>query len=186
MYSFLLTLDTQIFQLINLSYHNIILNNLAVIVSYFGTLGVIALILLLFLFFDKRKGKKIAILLLIGAVLSVIFVWSIKYSILRPRPYTVIPNVVLLGIESDSSFPSGHSVNSAYMAYILAKECNNKYFLIIPILVGLSRIYMGVHYPSDVLCGILLGILIAIISEYIFDRFFHDKKFINIRKTLKD
>lgn len=169
MNSFLLSLDTEVFQFINLSYHNPFLNNLSLLLCYLGVITTIVIIALLLLIFDKKKGKKIASLLFIGIILSVFMTLVIKYAVFRPRPYVMIDNVVLLSTELDPSFPSGHTVNSTMLAAILAKEYDRKIFMLIPLIVGLSRIYIGVHYPSDVLGGFMLGIVIAFLCEKIYD-----------------
>ncbi|MDO5825726.1 MAG: hypothetical protein BZ137_05280 [Methanosphaera sp. rholeuAM130] len=182
MNSMVLSLDNQIFQLINLSYHNPFLNNLSQLVCYLGVVYTILIIALLIAFFDKKKGKRVAVLLFMGVILAVCLTFLLKYTVLRPRPYTVIDNMVLLAVEMDPSFPSGHTVNSTVLACILTKEYDKKIFMLIPLFVGLSRIYIGVHYPSDILCGFILGIFIAILSEKIYDNILYEK----IRKTLKD
>ena len=175
----ILSWDLQLFKLINQSYHNLFLNDLSLLICYFGVISVILLILLLIAFFDKKKGKKVALTLLVGIILAMSITFLIKYSVLRPRPYNMVDNVVLLAVENDPSFPSGHTLNSTVMSYILTKEYNKKIFMLIPLFVGLSRIYIGVHYPSDVLCGFMLGIIIAIISEKIINILTY-KNFINI------
>lgn len=182
MNSGLLSLDSQIFQFINLSYHNPFLNTLSVLICYLGVIFTILVIAILIVYFDKKKGKRVASLLIIGVLLAICITFLFKYTILRPRPYALIDNVVLLAVESDPSFPSGHTVNSTMLAYTLTREYDKKIFMLIPLLVGLSRIYIGVHYPSDVICGFILGIFIAILSEKIFDKILYEK----IRKTLKD
>jgi undecaprenyl-diphosphatase len=68
------------------------------------------------------------------------------------------------------------------LAYTLSRQYDKKIFMLIPLFVGLSRIYIGVHYPSDVICGFILGIFITMLSEKIFDKILYEK----IRKTLKD
>lgn len=182
MNSILLSADSQIFQFINLSYHNPFLDNLALLICYLGVIATILVIAILIAYFDKKRGKRVASLLIIGVILAVCLTFLFKYTILRPRPSMVIDNVVLLAVELDPSFPSGHTVNSTMLAYTLTREYDKRIFMLIPLLVGLSRIYIGVHYPSDVICGFILGIFIAILSEKIFDK----KLFEKIRKTLKD
>ena len=182
MNSFLLSLDSQIYQFINLSYHNPFLDNLSLLICYLGVITTILIIAILIAYFDKKKGKRVASLLIIGAILSVCLTFLFKYTVLRPRPYTLIDNAILLAVELDPSFPSGHTVNSTVLAYTLTREYNKKIFMLIPLFVGLSRIYIGAHYPSDIICGFILGIFIVILSEKIFDKILFEK----IRKTLKD
>ena len=94
----------------------------------------------------------------------------IKVIIARPRP-----EINKLVTETGYSFPSGHSITSmvfyGYLVYLTYKYINNKkikipliIFLILLIpTIGLSRIYLGVHYASDVLCGFLLGTIYLIL-----------------------
>ncbi|HII08674.1 MAG TPA: phosphatase PAP2 family protein, partial [Methanosphaera sp.] len=58
---------------------------------------------------------------------------------------------------------------STAMAFILSKEYHKWIVMIIPLIVAFSRMYIGVHYPSDVLGGFLLGIGIVYLSEYFID-----------------
>jgi undecaprenyl-diphosphatase len=63
------------------------------------------------------------------------------------------------------SFPSGHTFNS-FLLYVILKKNLNINLSFLPFLVGLSRIYLGVHYPSDVLGGIILAKIILNYSNF--------------------
>lgn len=116
------------------------------------------------------KDKKIKISLVINLLGITIINNLIKVIIARPRP-----EINKLVTETGYSFPSGHSITSmvfyGYLVYLTYKYINNKkikipliIFLILLIpTIGLSRIYLGVHYTSDVLCGFLLGIIYLIL-----------------------
>jgi membrane-associated phospholipid phosphatase len=114
------------------------------------------------------KGRKKAFLVLILSVIA----WGIadatgnllKHIIERPRPFNSIDDIrLLVGKGSSYSFPSNHAMTSFAGATVLGYF--HRYLrlpaFIIAIVVALSRIYVGVHYPSDVLGGALLGIAIA-------------------------
>ncbi|RAP52627.1 MAG: hypothetical protein BZ138_02640, partial [Methanosphaera sp. rholeuAM270] len=77
-----------------------------------------------------------------------------------------------LATENDFSFPSGHTAISTAMSYVLAKEYEKYYILIIPLIVALTRLYLGVHYPSDVIGGFLIGLLMAVIGIRLYDKKF--------------
>ena len=127
------------------------------------------------------KDKKIKISLVINLLGITIINNLIKVIIARPRP-----EINKLVTETGYSFPSGHSITSmvfyGYLVYLTYKYINNKkikipliIFLILLIpTIGLSRIYLGVHYASDVLCGFLLGtiylILFILISKKYLER----------------
>ena len=97
----------------------------------------------------------------------------IKKLVLRPRPYLVISQLELLvAQESSTSFPSGHSASSFVCAYMLARMFGKKgaWAYVPAALIALSRIYVGVHYPSDVLAGIALGTLIGAVAYPLLNR----------------
>ena len=106
----------------------------------------------------------------------------LKRILRRPRPteFRIVE-------ETGYSFPSGHSITSmvfyGYLVYLTYKYINNKkikipliIFLVLLIpTIGLSRIYLGVHYASDVLCGFLLGIIYLILFISISKKYLEKK-----------
>ncbi len=118
---------------------------------------------------DERKTVRISLLVLFSASLNT----CIKDFLQVPRPYVVDSNVGLIP-ETGYSTPSGHSQNSAafypYAISLFRKENSSKKRTIvtfltaifIPIIIGFSRIFLGVHYPSDVLLGWVLGFLLSV------------------------
>ena len=90
----------------------------------------------------------------------------LKEIVLRPRPCHIFTDInLLVGCGSGLSFPSSHSVNSM-MGIMLIFLFFRKYKIVflIPFLIGISRIFVGVHYPADVLCGWIIGIVVAFFS----------------------
>lgn len=93
--------------------------------------------------------------------LSQIAVQSLKLILSRERPYNIIEQLNTFGIHlKDYSFPSGHTTASFSIATVLALNIPGVFLLVyfIAMIIGISRIYLGVHYPTDVLAGIILGI----------------------------
>lgn len=166
---FLHSADIFILELVNLSYHNFVLDNLALLVSNLGIIYFWIVISIVIYLFGNEKGKVVAKRMIVILLLTTILTQLIKYLIMRPRPYTELSNLILLDLGTDYSFPSGHTSTSTAMAYLLSKEYKRWIFMLIPVVVAFSRLYIGVHYPSDILGGFLIGFLIAYIMEYFFD-----------------
>lgn len=148
------------------------------IISLMGMKGIFLIVLsLLLLLFKKtrRYGTAMCFGLFLGVILVNFF---LKDAIARPRPYTldfyrVLWEQVGQNVESDFCFPSGHT-NAAFAAMIPLFVLGNKKVswlaLIFGVLMGISRIYLVVHFPSDVVGGMitgtvagLLGVIIALL-----------------------
>ena len=129
----------------------------------FLIISTIALVILI-------KNKKIGLSIFLNLTLVTILNQLLKRILQRPRPteYRLIE-------ETGYSFPSGHSMVSmafyGYLIYLIYKYVKNKYIKWISIiilsilicLIGISRIYLGVHYTSDVLGGFLVSISYLVI-----------------------
>ncbi len=133
---------------------------------------VIAIILLCFKK-TRRIGLNISFSLLIGLILGNLF---LKNAVERIRPYDLNPEFPLLIKKlSDFSFPSGHTL-AAFEGAASVFLYNKKWgapALVLAALIAFSRLYLYVHYPSDVLTSIVLGTGFALISFLIIKKFFH-------------
>jgi len=142
------------------------------IITMFGDAGIfwIACSVLLMLFRKTRKtGLGMIIALMIGLVVCNM---TLKPMVQRIRPYdlqadlgVVIP--LLNGAMHDFSFPSGHTIASFEAAVVLLKNSKKMGIpaMILAVLIAFSRLYLYVHYPTDVIASILLGTLFAFIGD---------------------
>ena len=128
-----------------------------------GFIWILGSILLL----APKKTRKIGVMALAALVGSVLIDNVIlKNVVARTRPYEVIGGLTsLIGIQKDFSFPSGHTGSSFAVAVVMFRGLPKKFG--VPALIGFSRLYVGVHYPSDVLGGALIGTGIALFVGWI-------------------
>ncbi len=100
----------------------------------------------------------------------------IRHFYYHPRPYWVLGNVhLLLSKELESSFPSGHTIFVFALAtcvYLYNKKLG-KWYLWAAALVGFARVFAGVHWPYDIVGGVVLGILTALVCDWIFRKYKH-------------
>ena len=104
-----------------------------------------------------------------GLVGTFIYKW-LKVRTLRPRPYNVHQQISLRSIPLDQfSFPSGHTLHAVIFSMVAIHYYPMLSIALIPftILIGLSRPILGLHYPSDVLVGGVIGMFISTLSFYI-------------------
>lgn len=102
-------------------------------------------------------------LVLAGGLGVVIYKW-LKVRTLRPRPYQVYSAITAGTAPLDQfSFPSGHTLHAASFTWIACSAFPELTAMLVPlaVLVGLSRPILGLHYPSDVLAGAGLGVLVG-------------------------
>lgn len=152
------------------------------IISDTTTFVSIAMVLLVLIISIAKRSKHIRMkfFMLIGVLLLVTIVsQGLKALIDRDRPFTTYPYIEKLSTGGDSSFPSGHTLEAFAVATALSLLFSRKK-IIVPVyvwamLVAYSRMALGVHYPSDVLAGIMIGALIGWVVPWAFVRVFHYK-----------
>lgn len=161
----LISIEESILLWIQNNMRNEIATPIFVAITTLGNGGFIWIIGSLLLLISKQT-RRIGILSLIALIFSVLIDnILLKNLVARTRPYEVIPQLTsLIGVQNDFSFPSGHTGSSFAAAVVMCLELPKKYgimALCLAFLIGFSRLYVGVHYPSDVIAGALLGTGIA-------------------------
>jgi undecaprenyl-diphosphatase len=136
---------------------------------------VIAVILIAVLLFWLAGRRRTACIVLAASVLGFGIAQAVKYMVKRPRPDVVWRQGRL---PTEPSFPSGHSLNSMaiYGSIALAASRSVRRRLLrwlvialglgLPVLIGLSRPYLGFHYPTDVLAGWTAGLACALLAYW--------------------
>lgn len=165
----------------------------ALLISHLSALGetFVFILILGFLYWgiDKKTGIKVGT----GLMFAICLNPMVKNIANRRRPYfdntgikcfrPVEKGADIYDIAAQGfSFPSGHSTNSAAVYGGLARSYKNKLIkalgIILPLLVGISRVIVGVHYPTDVLCGWIMGYAIILIVPAILDKAGDEKRWL--------
>ena len=141
------------------------------VITSLGDAGIIWIAVAVFLLCTK-KHRRTGIMLAIGLIAGLILGSGLlKPLIARPRPFSYVEGIsLLISPPKDFSFPSGHTIASFVSAVTLMLE-HKKYakaFLCLAILISFSRLYLYVHFPSDVFCGAIFGTLIAFFVKFLF------------------
>lgn len=122
---------------------------------------VIFFICLLLLIFGGAKERKAFLIMIIGLLVAKISIQIIHLIFLEPRPYITFNFIPLIKHIPDAAFPSQHTMFVAVVAfaYIFCKSKFSLLFVLAGLWVGFARIFVGVHYPLDIVGGILVGAL---------------------------
>ena len=161
--------DLSIFNNINGS-HIQILNKILAAFTQYGREVVWGGTIVLLLIFGKNQGRKTAVLLIIAFLILVPTGYLLKDDIGRPRPTPLSPdNLLYKAPEGEPAFPSGHSLIVSAGALIMLLQYNQGKQKIISLLltaeaitVMYSMIYVGAHYPLDVVGGLLWGSAVSL------------------------
>lgn len=156
-------------------------------ITLLGSAGFIWIIATLFMLISK-KYRKYGVMLGVALVIGVVICSAIiKPTIARMRPCWIENVNLLINNPADYSFPSGHTLASVIGAFMLT-AANRKFgFFAIPIasLICFSRLYLYVHFPSDVFTSVILGIAICIAVLFV-GRSVEKKRHLGSREALDE
>ena len=156
--------------------HNPVLDKIMIVLSTIGDAGLLWIgvaILLICMKKYRKCGLQVAVAMLLTFIVGNLI---LKNMIHRDRPCWIDPSITLLvKSPSDFSFPSGHSMNG-FTASVSILLCDKKLGIAAMILaaaIAFSRLYNFVHFPTDVIAGIVIGIVSALFVNYLFQRKVH-------------
>ena len=155
-------LDAYILLFIQESIRNPVLTPLFTVITVLGN-GAVIWILIALGMAASRRTRQTALTCAVALLVSLLINNMVLKNIVgRIRPYDTIEGLVpLIGRPRDYSFPSGHTASSFAAAWVLFRRVPKRFgipALTLAGLIGISRLYLGVHYPTDVLFGIISGI----------------------------
>ena len=161
-------IDNSILQFIQINMRSSIMDKVMPLITDLGN-GAIIWMLIAIVFLINKKYRRYGLMIIVALMLCfIVGNLSIKPLVARVRPFNAAPLLdgLLIKQPTDFSFPSGHTMCS-FASGVVIFYMNRRlgiFALIISSLIGFSRLYLYVHYPSDVLLGAIIGILLGIIS----------------------
>ena len=149
-----------------------LLNRFFTAFTHLGDMGLFWIALAVVLLIPARTRKPAAMALFSMGVGAVICNLALKPYFARVRPYDAYESLTcLIGPQWDYSFPSGHTCNAFCSAFVYLKTLDKPYGVVTVILAALlafSRLYVGVHYPSDILGGLVVALIASVVILVLF------------------
>ena len=146
-----------------------VIDGLVVFITHLGDDGLLWIVLGIALLFWK-KTRPIGVTMLISLLFDYLIInVALKGLVARPRPFVVNEAItpLITNVSPYRSFPSGHSGGSFAAMFALYKWVPKKVgipALILAALVALSRLYVGVHYPTDIIAGCIVGVVCSVLA----------------------
>lgn len=153
--------DEKLIKLINDKMKSKFLDKVMLRITNLGSVMFIFPFIFVLIILRNKEARTIGIQSAITLCISQTITYSLKSLLSRERPYNILKNLNTFDIIlKDYSFPSGHTSASFSVATIIALNIPelSLFAISIAFLIGISRIYLGVHYPTDVVAGIIIGV----------------------------
>lgn len=151
------------------SIHNPVLDRIEPVITLFGDGGIFWILLTVAILIFV-KDKRVGITCVLALASEAVIVLVLKNTVQRSRPCWIDPTIqMLVRVPKDYSFPSGHSAASfsAAVSIFLYKKKWGTAAIVLAALIAISRMYLFVHFPTDVLVGTLIGIAMALLFGYL-------------------
>ena len=165
------------------NFYDLFFQSVSYLVSW---IGAFCLFLVVLLFLDK----KYALCMGFGYLITVIFNYILKVIIARPRPYVNNPQIINKLTTIGQSFPSGHSVSVMFIVLALLslfaflckkgkmeiykktwfKILSYSVAIVLVLLTAIARMYLGQHYISDIIVGLIIGMFGFVVSYFVFKK----------------
>jgi len=163
--------DSSILLWIQANLRSGVLTPVLTVITHMGDKGIFWILLTLALLI-VRKTRPVGVICAASMVIGLIVTnLIIKNWVARIRPYELIQGLECIVKKADDfSFPSGHTTNSLACAWVLFRRAPKKWgvpALVLAILISLSRLYVGIHYPTDVIGGAVIGIGSACLAMWL-------------------
>ena len=167
----LLNMDGGVLLFIQEYIRNPILDAILIFITKLGNGGMIWIAATIALLIPK-KTRKVGIMSAVALLGSLIINNEIiKNLVKRPRPFVTFTDLqIIIPTPSQYSFPSGHTSSSFAAAAVFYRHLPKKLGIssvVLAGLIGFSRLYVGVHYPTDVIAGVVMGIFLSYLAEYL-------------------
>ncbi len=168
--SFIQNFDTKLLFCIQNSLHNSLMDKLMMFFTFLGD-GSLIWIVICIVSICTKKYRRAGLMGICALILStLISEYIVKLIVQRPRPFEIYTYTLLIPAPGGYSFPSSHTAESFAAAGILFKSVKNYGFLfvILALLISFSRLYLFVHFPSDVLAGAIIGMACSAVTCCVF------------------
>lgn len=169
--------EEKIFNAINLGHENNLFDAvMPVITNKWGLISLVIVLWLTAFYMGNTKIRKTLLVVALLTFFSDMATMAIKYIVQRERPCEALEDIrVLINCSDSFSFPSRHTVDMFAIGIFLSYKYQKMALtlIVLSLVTGYGRIYVGAHYPFDVLIGAMIGIVFAFIFHYIDEKKLH-------------